>query len=419
MFSLYRMKFIAIVIALVLLAINAPNSYSQSCFPTCRSDDGRFLNITEGVGFSTLTPSVLNIRLVVPVEVESFRLGIFDGDHLNGANGEFHWDNGSPITPGTYLYVLKSDPDRDNNGPIIFQTQDTDLLDNDWVDFDIFNDPGAIDDSGNYVYTFSIILTNGVSSSNSFKVRTSQGQLVIEEIFTFIANATGVFDLPIIYPNINFADGIGPDDLVGATYDGTFTFNFQLRDPALELEFWDGDTDRGSFDGTGTDTDDLNTPNVIPDFAPPDSDVVAEGVNPPNPFDDLNPAGSDGFNLLFLRSPAVTYSIIFPDGQRYTSENPSGDQEWEKFSLSTQTSDPNLVDFSPSQIPAGNYQIRFEGLDMGNFVSVNPPFPIQIVGEPMITSEIPTISQWGLISISIAIGIIASSVIIRRRKKVY
>lgn len=363
---------------------------------------------------------MLNIRVVVPPDVETFQIGIFDGDHLNGAGGEFHWDTGNPLIPGTYLYSLKADPDRDNNGQQIFAVIDTDLLNNDWVDFEIENSPLALDADGNYVYTFSITLTNNVSSSNVFKIRLSEGQLEIDEIFTFIANASSAFDLPIIYPNIDGTDITNPANLTPTTYDGTFTFFFNIAEPAVELVFWDGDADHGNFDGTSEDTDDQNTPNVIPAFAPPAADTLAEGVNIANPFDDTDPDGASGTNILFLRSPAVTYKIIFPDGQEFSSTNPSGNREWENLVLSTLSSDPNIVDFTPTSIPAGDYEIRFEGLDMGNFVSVNPLFPLVLRGEVIeddITKEVPTISEWGLIVVAIAMAIVGV-LTVRRRQQV-
>ncbi|GJM14887.1 MAG: hypothetical protein DHS20C13_02140 [Thermodesulfobacteriota bacterium] len=407
-----RSIFSAVSVALLFFLISTVSSYSLTCFPTCSSSDGRFLSVTEGAGFATLTPAVMNIRIIIPAGTQSFQLGVFDGDHLNGANGEFHWDNGNPETPGLYNYTLKIDPDRDNNGPIVFEVQNTELLDNDWVDFDVNNSPLAMDENGDHIYTFTIALINGASSSNQFKIRSTAGIIVIDEIFSFIANVTSGWDIPIVFPNVNFEDGFTLDDRVGTTYDGTFTFFFEIPEEAVELVFWDGDADRGNFDGTGTDTDDPNTPNTIPAFAPPDSDVVAEGLNPPDPPDDSD-------TILFFRSPAVTYKLIAPDGQEFNNPNPSGNQEWENFVISTLDSDPTRVDHNTSVIPAGIYEIRFEGLDMGNFVSINPLFPLTLRGEVIPDPElppasVPTISEWGLIALAVVMAIIGI-VTVRRR----
>lgn len=410
-------------LSLVLFFIFMPTlkAYSMACFPTCSSTDGRFLSVTEGSGFATLTPSQMNIRIVIPAGTNDFQLGIFDGDHLNGANGEFHWDNGDFPVSGVFRYTLKSDPDRDNNGPPVFEVLSDDLLDNDWVDINVINRPQALDENGDYVYTFTIALTNGISSANQFKIRSSEGIIEIDEIFSFIANVTSQWDIPIVFPNFNAEDGFGPEDLPGNNYDGTFTFFFEVPEDAIELTFWDGDADRGSFDGTGTDTDDPNTPNDIPSFAPPGSDAVAEGINPPNPFDDTDPSGGQGTQILFLRSPAVTYKIIAPDGQEFNNSNPSGNQEWERFLVSTLSADPNVVDVNPPIIPAGTYKIQFEGLDMGNFVSINPLFPLTLRGEVIPDEDIPpasvpTISEWGLGLLALFM-LLVGSLLIKRRER--
>lgn len=400
-------------LALIILSISATQSHSISCMPTCSTTDGRFLSVTEGAGFSTLTPAVMNMRIIIPAGTPSFKLGIFDGDHLNGANNEFHWDNGDFPVSAVFRYTLKIDPDRDNNGLTMFEVLSDDLLDNDWVEFDVSNHPLAIDENGDHVYTFTIANINGISSSNQFKIRSSEGIIEIDEIFSFIANATSASDLPIVFPNINFDDGFGLDDKVGTTYDGTFTFFFEIPKEAAEIVFWDGDADRGNMDGTGTDTDDPNTPNTIPLFAPADSDVVEEGLNPPNPSDDNTDS------VLFFRSPSVTYKLIAPDGQEFNNDNPSGDQEWENFVISTLTSDPTIADFNPSVLPAGTYEIRFEGLDMGNFVSLNPLFPLTLRGEVIPDddpTEIPTISQWGLIALAGVMAVIGIYTVRRRQQ---
>ena len=102
------------------------------------------------------------------------------------------------------------------------------MLDNDWVDFDVNNSPLSIDENGDHVYTFTIANINGISSANQFKIRSTAGIIEIDEIFSFIANATSSDDLPIIYPLADLGDGIGPEDIEGTTYDGSFTFFFDL-----------------------------------------------------------------------------------------------------------------------------------------------------------------------------------------------
>ncbi len=421
--------FTVLVGAFLVLSISTIQSKAESCFPTCSSVDARFLALTEGDVFATLTPDTLNIRLVVPAGVETFSLGIFDGDHQNGFNtgGEFNWDSG-PASE-LYNYAVKIDPDRDNNGATVFGVQSSDLPDNNWADFNITNDPAAQDADGNHVYTITITHITGGNALNAFKIRTDVGILEIDEIFTFVANMGSLTDIPIVYPEANFLDGFQPEDLNGTTYDGTFTFFFDIAEPAVELVFWDGDTDIGNFDGTTNDTDDLNTPNNIPAFSPPGADTLPEGINIADPFDDLDPAGNGGFNFFFTKSPAVTYSLISPTGTVFHNPNPSGNQEWENFVISALSDDPTLVDFNVPEIPAGSYEIRFEGLDITNIVSINPLFPIVLrgevipppgPGEPGFMPEaaaVPTISEWGLIAVAIAMAIIGI-VTVRRRHQV-
>ncbi len=265
---------------------------------------------------------------------------------------------------------------------------------------------------GDFVYTLTakaIEQLNPVQpfiTANSIKVR-ADGLVRIDEIFTFVSEATSFGDLGIIYPNLDDSNGVGPEDKEGANYDGTFSFFFDVPEEAVELEFWDGDADRGNFDGTETDTDDPNTPNTIPPFAPLSTDVVAQGVNPPQPFDDKEP--NSDFNFLTLVPGPVSYLTLFPDGQVFDNINPSGNREWELWLISTLTDDPTRADRMAPVIPAGRYEIRFQGLDINNFVSLRPL--ASVLGEVIPDGEIPTvavptISEWGLIALATFFGII-------------
>jgi hypothetical protein len=221
-----------------------------------------------------------------------------------------------------------------------------------------------------------------------------------------VSNASRDEDLEIIFPNYDPSNGVGPEDKVGATYDGTFRFFFDVPEDAIVLEFWDGDADRGNFDGTKTDTDDPNTPNTIPSFAPLSTDVVPQGVNPPDPPDDLNP--NTDFRFLARQEGPVSYLTIFPDGQVFDNINPSGNREWEKWLISTVTSDPAIADRMAPVIPAGEYEIRLEGLDIANIVSIRPFTSIrgEVIPDEEITASVPTISEWGLIALAVVFGII-------------
>ncbi|GJM14885.1 MAG: hypothetical protein DHS20C13_02120 [Thermodesulfobacteriota bacterium] len=387
----------------------------MSCMPTCSSVDGRFLLLVDGFAFQTLTTETLNIRIVIPGDDPDFTFGIFDGDSNSPVPSEKNWDVGVP-----YLvrYTLKIDPDMDDNGPVVFEEFSTNFPNNAWADFTLPTDDLARNADGDFVYTLTLTAIEQLNTnlpdlvSNAFKVRAS-GIVLVDEIFTFLSSsvfnppATDPNDLQIIFPNYDPSDGVGPEDKVGANYDGTISFFFDVPEEAIELEFWDGDADRGNFDGTQTDTNDPNTPDTIPPFAPLSTDVVAQGVNPPEPFDDKEP--DSDFNFMTLSPGAVSYLTIFPDGQVFDNINPSGNREWELWLISTLTDNPARADRMAPVIPAGQYEIRFQGLDINNFVSLRPL--TSVVGEVIPDGEIPTvavptISEWGLIALAAFFGII-------------
>jgi len=411
--NLYLFGFLFLLVSLSLTSIS---SAFMSCLPTCSSVDGRFVAIAEGVGLSTFTPDSLNVRLSVPGENNSFTIGIFDGDSGFVEPGTFgFWDSGIHNSP--YSFTIRIDPDKDNIGPPVLEVLSGDLPSNDWADFTFPVHELAMDENGNYSYVVTISHLNDDVSLNAFKLRSS-GTLFINEVFSFTTQWTSGSDIEVIYPNFNFDDGVSNDDKVGSTYDGTLSFFFDIPEDAgeiLEISLWDADCDHGNYDGTDTDTDDPNTPNSIPPFVPLDSDAQPEGANAPSPNDDTNP---NGLGLLLRYSPAVTYRVIFPDGQGFVNDNPSGNREWEKFTVSTITDNPVLVDFQTSVIPAGTYEVRFEGLDMQNLCAIRPPLPFTLVGEVIpddeITTSVPTISEWGLIALAIVFGIIGI-VTVRRR----
>ena len=152
------------------------------------------------------------------------------------------------------------------------------------------------------------------------------------------------------------------------TYDGTWTFYIDVPQPQADFVIWDGDLDRGKFDGTESDTDDPNTPNdVLPPWAVPDTtfEGVAIGTAPSTgaPPDDRDGTGN---GIYFLRTPSVVYTLETPDGTIFSNDNPSGSQEWESFALSTDPFDPQTMDFSAASLPAGLYKVTLSGMDVSN-----------------------------------------------------
>ena len=170
----------------------------------------------------------------------------------------------------------------------------------------------------------------------------------------------------------------------------------------------------GNSDGSDPDTDDLNSPNSVPDFSPPDAlDTQNEGINVSSPPDNNTPF------ILRVYGDAVTYSVTIPGIGTFTNNNPSGNREWEQFVISTTTDDPAIADAMAGGIPLnGTYIIQIEGLDMVNIMALNPPFPVrgEVINNPLTpVSSVPTVSEWGLIALAVIFGIMGI-VVVRRRQ---
>ena len=123
---------------------------------------------------------------------------------------------------------------------------------------------------------------------NSFKVRTTavlSGLTLdpVERPFSYIAPWTAFSDLEVIYPNF--------PDTTPTTYDGTFSFFFDVPVSQDAITLWDGDFDHGSFDGSTLDTDDPDTPLLfLPTWATLETlPETAKGIG--SPADDTS---SDG-----------------------------------------------------------------------------------------------------------------------------
>ncbi|MCP3978770.1 MAG: hypothetical protein GY716_05490, partial [bacterium] len=172
--------------------------------------------------------------------------------------------------------------------------------------------------------------------------------------FAYRSTFGGNTDLAIVFPTLDLSD---------TTYDGVWRFFFDVSMDQTDLIVWDGDLDRGTFSGDrtcspqpqclldgGQDTDDADTLNApfLPLF-PITADALPEGVadglngTTGEPSDDLEQFNSG----IFIRSPEVRYDVIFPDGRVFGNENPSGNQEWEQFVISTRAG----CDPSPACVP--------------------------------------------------------------------
>lgn len=375
-----------VALALALVATPAV-AQSTRCLPTCTANDARFLAIA-GANLVTLSDTTLNLEIAVPAGATSFQVGFFDGD-----GGEFdvlgasHWDTGSTAP---FRYTLFADPAADGTGTTVVELLpgmafiNSDAMPNNaWIDFPVATSPIALAPSGNYFYRLSIELMDpGLTTLNAFKVRTSAvvSGLTLDpqaQPFSYIANWTGIDDITIVYPDF--------PNPAPTTYDGTFSFFFDVPATQSEVAVWDGDFDRGDFDGNNLDSDDPDTPNdpFLPPWATGDANFEGVATGGENASTTGNPADNQdgsGFGAFILREPTVAYDLVFSDGQVFTDANPSGNQEWEQFRISTLPGDP-LADFTATSIPPGVYEFRVRGVDMLNLNAILIPFRVMCVDE--------------------------------------
>ena len=346
------------------------------CFPTCSATDGRFLALANGSQLLSLSEPNLKVRIGVPAGTASFVVGVFDGDSGKKiANGASRWDQGYNTS---FTYRLLADPKGDGTGtaPVELQPGKTAILSatlaNDgWSDFTVATSAAAQAPSGNYFYTLQITLDDPkILTLNSLKLRTS-AQLTIDlKLFSYIPNYASLEDIQVLYPKF--------PDLAPTTYDGTFVFYFEMPADQNEVVVWGGDFDYGKWDRSTKDTDDPDTPNAP--FLPPwaTSDAVPEGIAvglngaTGSPPDDNSPAGTAGPYM--VRPPSLRWDLVFPGGQVFANNNPSGNREWEQFRIARPPFDRNLMDGATDQIPHGVYGIVISGVDLQNLNAIRTPY---------------------------------------------
>jgi hypothetical protein len=88
-----------------------------------------------------------------------------------------------------------------------------------------------------------------------------------------------------------------------------------------------------------------------------------------------------GAKGLYRREPPVWYEFIDPDGVPiYINEEPSGTEEWERYSISTdQSSNPDLL---ADTIEPGFYGLHIEGLDIHNTVWIRVEYEVVPIPPP-------------------------------------
>lgn len=356
------------LVAANTLATKATGIYT--CLPTCATTDGEFLSIA-GTDLQTLAGDRILLRIRVPAGATSFEIGIFDGD--SGGT----WDLTPPGMPGVPLeFVLMADPDGDGFGPTVDSWDGATLPDNAWSSTMIATDAGAQLPSGAFGYVLEVRSTAFEVPRNwsNFKIRTSgvlATNIAVNPVaFAFTGPLFSGAEGFILYPNA------GTGDFTTTTYDGTWRFFLDVYETPTEIELWDGDFDRGAANQPATyDTDDPDTPGApyLPPWADPatarpegvafvlscGSEQSATGC----------PADDRAASSLFRRSPSVEFTLIDPEGTPYVNQNPSGNREWEHFSVSTEPFDPMLMDYSMPALAPGVYEVRADGVDLANLNS--------------------------------------------------
>jgi hypothetical protein len=199
--------------------------------------------------------------------------------------------------------------------------------------------------------------------------------------------------------------------LANTSYNGDFRFFLTVRDPRQELVIWDGDLDRGDWDGSNPDGDDFNTANDfsgLPPWACVDvtkpctedggsnprlTSVNFEGValgagaSTGNPPDDFDAGAYGGVGAIFVRSGPVRYEVWGPDARLLAvNDDPSGNQEWERFRISVV--DDGDADAVVDELPAGIYEVRVKDLDLENLNAFR--FGVPAVTEPNCDDGRPT-----------------------------
>lgn len=350
------------------------NGYT--CLPTCAVDDAKFM-VLAGDGQMSFTNAPVVIWITVPGNKTSFELGIFDGDTSKATDntlqqlpdGRFYYTKGNwdDATDGDTTYTLYADPVRDGSGTTVIQSwKGNDVMpNNDWWTVTLNTDVSAKGPAGHYAYRLEATRPLASHGANAFKVR-STGYLSTGQdpkyAVGFVGMLANINDAKLIYPQWQSSSNPGSV----SKYNGDWQFYFYLPDASKTVDLWDGDFDRGTAPTIDNDTKDPNAPPK-PDWAVNEPGVTVESAKGGGiPPDNNNPKP----HLKVGKS--VKYTLINPAGQPlYENNDPSGTEEWEKFTIS---SDPAVTaDLGPNQgitapLPPGMYNIHVEGLDLHNYV---------------------------------------------------
>ncbi len=402
--------------------ITGPNSRGDESEEFQQS--GRFVNLTRGLNslgeidddlpdpeppFCLDNPGAAScdaqrrrhFSIRVPRQLSQFTVWIFDGDSRKQTGGSFSWDNcqgtGCADLMNEMQYTLFLDPSgpfqasevptgqaqRANTCPddLVRTFFGASMPDNKWVGFTVEQTPGScglrllsdgITQVPNDTCGYHLVL-NWIPNVPPEPV------LLTHEQANFKVGVSGLGVNLFVYDESNIGyNGVGSNFPGPTTFDGTFVFTIPVNfvtEPVWFTPLFEGDFD------VANDGDDPNFLG-LPIF--PSRNALPEGTKPGNPADGgvaTDPLLSWGAP----EAPNVIYTLTAP-GDVWTRKNlnPSGDGEWESFSLGKETGGPPLpiVDDTVSSIPNGDYRLEVKGLDARNtvFISFKHPATSDPVG---------------------------------------
>jgi hypothetical protein len=344
-----------------------------TCLPTCETNDGKFL-AHPGSDIASFNNEPVVVWIGVPGQFTAFDLEIFDGDSaLNGAGQVDRWGGYWDEIPAEAVYKLYADPMKSGSEAKLvgeYRGNALKMPDNNWykITTNVSNDAKA--PSGHYFYRLETYLENPGRGINAFKLRSnaylSTGS--VNDLNSNYLNApVGILgqlatnnDIATLYPN-----GAG-----SSNYTGNWLFHFLVPAQAQYIEFWDGDFDRGTTAATGQDTDDFNTEGK-PAWA-------SAAAKPEAGYGQGAPADNQRTGKITLRGEPVFYNVLDVNGTPiYTNAEPSGTEEWERFSMAAQNAQskyPNADVYAPGDYLApGFYTLDIQGLDLHNIVWLRLP----------------------------------------------
>ncbi|HKZ64451.1 MAG TPA: PKD domain-containing protein, partial [Thermoplasmata archaeon] len=313
---------------------------SYTAFPTADPDDGKFMSVA-GQGLNTLAGIAVIAYVGLPAGTSSYDVGIFDGD----TGGAWDWENDFPVLN----YRLYRDPLKNGTtAGFVTQWTSTDAVDDAWYTKTFSTDSGAEAPSGNYFYRLEANWANSQSTSfNNFKIRTT-GQISLRagEEFGFTGGPQNIPGDPCVgSPDPNPGD---TNDAGANTYNGDWRWYFYVPTVLTSIAFRDGDSDRW---------DDENSPGQ------PADDGTVYG-----PCAEIQ--------------PSIYYSVTDPESHVFTNPNPSGNEEWEDFTIGPNATDDVRIDYT---LHPGLWQMRVQGQDAHNFNVLRANFEVYSNTDPPFT----------------------------------